>query len=179
MTSLDSILKSRDITLPINVCLVKAMVLPVVMYEYQSWTVMKAERRKIDILNCGVGEDSWESLGSKEIQPVYPKWNKSWIFIGRTDAEAKTPTLLPSHGKSWLIWTDTDAGKDLRQKEKGTTEAEIVGWHHWLNVHEFEQALGVDDGQGNLACCSPWGHRVTTEWLNWTELIWPHIFVLI
>ena len=109
-------------------------------------------------------------LDSEEIQPVYPKWNQSWIFIGRTDAEAKTPTLWPPDGKSWLIWTDTDAGKDLRQKEKGTTEAEIVGWHHWLNVHEFEQALGVDDGQGNLACGSPWGHRVMTEWLNWTDL---------
>ena len=109
----------------------------------------------------------------KEIKPVNPKGNQSWIFIGRTDAEAKVPILWPPDAKNWLIGKDPDAGKDWRQEEKGTTEGEMVGWHHQLNGHESEQALGVGDGQGNLACCSPWGHKEldVTEWLNWTELI--------
>ena len=108
----------------------------------------------------------------KEIQPVHPKGNQSWIFIGRTDAEAEVPILWPSDAKKWLIRKDPDAGKDWRQKEKGTIEDEMVGWRHWLNEHEFEQALGVGDGQGSLACCDSWGHKEsdTTEWLNWTEL---------
>ena len=108
-------------------------------------------------------------LDCKEIQPVHPKGNQSWIFIGRTDFEAETPILWPRDAKSWLIWTEPDAGKDLRREEKGTTEDEMVGWHHWLNGHEFQQALGVRDGQGGLACCGPWGHEEsdTTEQLNW------------
>ena len=120
------------------------------------------------LLNCGV-EDSWESLGLQGIQPVHPKGNQPWIFIRRTDAEAETPILWPSDTKSWLIGKDPDAGKDWRQEEKGMTEDEVVGWHHWLNGHEFEQALGVGDGQGSLVCCSPWGCKEsdTTERLNW------------
>ena len=108
-------------------------------------------------------------LDSKEIKPVHPKLNQSWIFIGRTDAEAETPILWPHDAKNWLIRKDPDAGEDWRQEEKLMTEDEMVGWHHWLNGHEFEQTLGVGDGQGNLACCSPWGHKEsdTTEWLNW------------
>ena len=94
-------------------------------------------------------------LDSKEIKPVYPKWNQPWIFIGRTDALAEIPILWPPYAKNWLIWKDPDAGKDGRQEEKGTTEDEMVGWHHWLNGHESEYALGVGDGQGSLACCSP------------------------
>ena len=103
-------------------------------------------------------------LDCKEIQPVYSKGNQSWIFIGKTDAEAETP-------KNWLIWKDADAGKNWRWEEKRMTEDEMVGWHHRLDAHEFEQALRVGDGQGSLACCSPWGHKKldTTEWLNWTE----------
>ena len=103
----------------------------------------------------------------REIQPVNPKGNRSWIFIGRTDAEA--PILWPPYAKNWLIRKDLDAGKDWRQEEKGMTEDEMVGWHHQLDGHEFEQAPGVGDGQGNLLCCSPWGHREldTTEWRNW------------
>ena len=103
----------------------------------------------------------------REIQPVNPKGNLSWIFIGRTDAEA--PILWPPYAKNWLIRKDLDAGKDWRQEEKGMTEDEMVGWHHQLDGHEFEQAPGVGDGQGNLLCCSPWGHREldTTEWRNW------------
>ena len=110
-------------------------------------------------------------LNHKEIQPVNPKGNQSWIFIGRTDAEAETPILLPPYEKNWLIGKDLDVGKDWRQEEKGMTEDEMVKSHHWLNGHEFEHALSVSDGQGNLACCSPWGHKEsdTTEQLNWTE----------
>ena len=96
-------------------------------------------------------------LDYKEIKPVSPKGNQSWIFIGRTDAEAEAPILWPPDVKNWLIGKDPDAWKDGRHKEKGTTENEMVGWHHWLNGHEFEQALGVGDGQGGLVCCSPWG----------------------
>ena len=107
----------------------------------------------------------------KEIQPVHPKGKQSWIFIVKTDAKAETPILWPPDGKNWLTGKDPDAGKDWRQKEKGTTEDEIVGWHHWLDGHEFEQALGVGDGQGSMACCSPWGGKESdmTDRLNWTE----------
>ena len=106
------------------------------------------------------------------IQPVNPKGNQSWIFIGRTDAEAETPILWPPNPKNWLIGKDPDAGKDWGQEKKGMTEDEMVGWHHWLNGHEFEQAPGVGEGQGSLVCCSPWGHKKsdTTEPLDWTEL---------
>ena len=96
------------------------------------------------------------------------------LISGRkTDAEAEAPILRPPVVKNRLIRKDPDAGKDWRQEEKGTTEDEMVGWHHWLNGHEFDQALGVGDGQGSLACCSPWGHKELdmTEWLNWTELV--------
>ena len=107
-------------------------------------------------------------LDSKEIQPVHPKGNQSWVFIGRTDVEAETPILWPPHEKSWLIWKDPDAGKDWRHEEKGTTENEMVGWHHLLNAHGFGWTPGVGDGQGGLACCGSWGHKQSnmTEWLN-------------
>ena len=122
------------------------------------------------LLNCGVGEDSWESLDSKEIQPVHPKGDQSWVFIGRTDVEAETPILLPPDVKNWLIGKDPDDEKDWRQEEKRTTEDKMVGWHQRLIGHEFEQAPGVGNGQGSLACCSPCGCKVldTTKWLNWT-----------
>ena len=138
MTNLDSILKSRDITLPTKVNLVKAIVFPVIIYGCENWTIKKAEPEELMLLNCGVGEDSWESLGLQEIQPVHPKVNQSWIFIGRTDAEAETPILWPPHAKSWLIGKDPDAGKDSRWEEKGMTEDELVQWHHCLCEHEFE-----------------------------------------
>ena len=110
-------------------------------------------------------------LDCKEIQPVHPKGNQSWMFIGRTDAEAETPILWPPDVKNWFIGKDPDAGKDWRQEEKGTTEEEMVGWHHWLDAQEFEQALGVGNGQAGLACYSPWGCKELdmSEWLNWTE----------
>ena len=109
-------------------------------------------------------------LDCKEIQPANPKGDQSWIFIGRTDAEAETNTWLPD-AKNWLIGKGPDAGKDWRQEEKGMTENEMVEWHHQLDGHEFEQAPGVGEGQGSLACCIPWGHKEsdTTEQLNWTE----------
>ena len=115
-------------------------------------------------------ENSFKSpLDCKEIQPVHPKGNQSWIFIRRTDAEAETPILWPLHVKSWLIGKDSDAGRDWGQEEKGTTEDEMAGWHHRLDGHEFGWTLGVDDGQGGLVCYSPWGHKESnmTEQLNW------------
>ena len=117
----------------------------------------------------GVGEECECPLDCKEIQPVHPLGNQSWIFIGRTDAEVKTPILWPPDVKNWLIGKDPGAGKDWRQKEKGMTEDEMVGWHHQLNGHEFNQVPGVGDGEGSLVCCSPWGHKEldTTEQLNW------------
>ena len=110
-------------------------------------------------------------LDSKEIKLVSPKGHQRWIFIGKTDAEAEVPVLWPSDAKSWLIWKDPDAEKDWGQEEKGTTEDEMTGWHHRLDGHEFDQAPGVNDGQGSLVCCSPWGRKEldTTEWLNWKE----------
>ena len=107
-------------------------------------------------------------LDCKEIKPVNPKRNQPWIFIGRTDAKAETPILWPLNAKGWLIRKDPDAGKDGRQEKKGMTEDNMVWWHHQLNGHEFEQALGDGEGQGSLECCSPWGHKESdmTEWLN-------------
>ena len=96
-------------------------------------------------------------LDYKEIQPVHPKGNQSWIFIGRTDAEAETPIIWPPDAKNWPIRKDPDPGKAWRQEEKGMTEDEMVGWHHRPDRHEFEQAPGVGDGQGSLVCCNPWG----------------------
>ena len=117
-------------------------------------------------------EKTLESLlACKKIKPVNSKWNQSWIFIGMTDAEAETPILWPPDAKSWLIWKDPDSGKDWRQEEKGTTEDEMVGWHHRFNGHEFEQTLGVGNGKGILVCCSPWGCKDSdmTEPLTWSE----------
>ena len=110
-------------------------------------------------------------LDCKEIQPVHPKGNQSWVFIGRTDAEAEAPILWPPDMKIWLIWKDPDAGKGWRREEKGMTEDEMAGWHHQLDGHEFESTPGVGDGQGGLTYCSPWGHEELdmTELLNWTE----------
>ena len=167
MTNLESVLKSRNITLLIKVHLVKAIVFSsshVWMWELDPkegwvpknwcfWTVVLESP-----LDC------------KEIKPVNPKGNQSWIFIDRTDIEAETPILSPPDGKNWLIGKDPDAGKGWRQDEKGITEYEMVGWHHWLYRHKFEQAPGVGDGQGSLACCTPRDHKQSylTEWLNWT-----------
>ena len=117
-------------------------------------------------------EKTLESLlDSKEIKLVNPKWNQSCIFTGRTDTKAETPILWPPDAKNWLIGKDLDDGKDWRQKEQGMKEDEMAVWHHQLGGHEFEQAPGVGDGQGSLACCSPWDCKEShmTEWVNWTE----------
>ena len=130
------------------------------------------------LLNCDAGEDSWESpwTARRSNQSTLKEISQSWVFIGRTDVEAETPILWPPDAKSWLIWKDPNAGKDWGQEEKGTTENEIVGWHHWLNGHGFGWTPGVGDRQGGLACCGSWGRKELdmTEWLNWTELnlIW-------
>ena len=113
----------------------------------------------------------------KEIQPVHPKGDQSWVFIGRTDVEAETLILWPPDAKNRLIGKDPDAGKDWRREEKGTTEDKMVRWHHQLDGHEFEQALGVGDGQGSLVCCNPWDHKEldTTERLDWTDVSYKDI----
>ena len=108
-------------------------------------------------------------LDCKEIQPVYPKGNQSWIFIGRTNVETETPILWPPDVKNWFIWKDPDAGKDWRREEKGKTKDEMAGQHHRLNGHEFEWTPGVGDGQGGLACCSPRGWS-QTQLNDWTKL---------
>ena len=154
-TNLDSIVKSRDITLPTKFHLVKAIVFPVVMYGCESWTIRRLSAKGLMLLNCGVGEDFWD-LHYKEMKPVNPKENQSWMFIGRTDAEAEVPILWPPDAKSRLIGKDSDAEKDRRQ-EKGVTEDEMVGWHPWLKGHEFEQSSGNAEGQGSPVCCSPGG----------------------
>ena len=114
-------------------------------------------------------------LDCKEIQPVHPKGDQSWVFIGRADVEAETPILWPPDAKSWFIGKDPDARRDWKQEEKGTTKDEMAGWHHWLNGHEFEWTPGVGDGQGGLACCDSWGpQRVRHDWA--TELNWSLTF---
>ena len=141
------------------------------MYGCESWTIKKAECRIIDAFELWLEKTLESPLDSKEIQPVHPKGNRSWIFIGKTDAEAETPILWPPDAKNWFIEKDPDAGEDWRQEEKRMTEDEMVGWHYRLDGHEFEQAPGAGDGQGSLVCCSPWDFRVRHDWvteLNWT-----------
>ena len=136
------------------------------------WRKLSAE--ELMLLNCGVGEDSWESLGLQGDPTSPSKGDQSWVFIGRTDVDTETPILWPPDAKSWLIWKDPDVGKDWRREEKGMTEDEMVGEHHWLAEHEFEQAPGVGHGQGSVVCCSPWDPKEldTIERLNWIELRW-------
>ena len=167
-------IKSRDITLPTEVYLSQR-------YRFSSrhvwmWELDYKESwaPKNWCFWIVVLEKIFESpLDCKEIKPVNPKGNQSCIFIGRTDAEAETPILWSPDAKNWLIWKDSEAGKDWRWEEKGIIEDEMVGWHHWLNGHEFEETPGVGEGQGGLACCSSRGCKEsdTTEQLNWTELI--------
>ena len=142
MTKPDSILKSRDITLSTKIHLVKAMVFPVVMYGCESWTIKKAERQRID----GFWIELW----------CWRRGDQSWVFIGRTDVEDETRILWPPDVKSWLIWKDPDAEKDWGQEEKVATVNAMVGWHHWLTGHGFEQTLGDSEGW-KLLYCSPWG----------------------
>ena len=169
MTNLDSIFKSRDITLPTKVRLVKAMVFPVVMCGCESWTVKKAECQRTDAFELWC----WKRL--LRVPWTARRSNQSMLkeimFIGRTDAKAETPIFWPPHAKSWLTGKDSDAGRDWGQEEEGTTEDEMAGWHHWLDGRESEWTPGVGDGQGGLVCCNSWGHKEshTSEQLNWTE----------
>ena len=141
-----------------------------VMYGCESWTINKSWVPKNW---CFWTEKTLESpLDCKEIQPLHPKGDQSWVFIGRTDVEAEIPILWPPDAKSWLIGKDSDPGRDWGQEEKGMTEDEMAGWHHRLDGCEFEWTPGVGDGQGGLACCDSRGCKESdmTEWLNWTEL---------
>ena len=138
MTNLDNIIKSRDITFPTKFHLVRAMVFPVVMYGCEICTIKKVEHQRINAFELWCWRTHASPLDCKEIQPVNPKENQSWMFIGRTDVEAETPILWPHDVKNWLIGKDPDVGKDWKQEEKGMTEDEMVGWHHQLNGHEFE-----------------------------------------
>ena len=139
----------------------------------------KLNTEELMLLNCGIGEDSWESLGLKEIKPVYSKGNQPWIFIGETDAEAEAPILWPPDGKNWLTGKDPDAGKDWRQEEKGTTEDEMVGWHHRLNGHEFSKLQ--ETTKYREAWLQSMGlQRVRHNWateLNWTDLPNMKVFI--
>ena len=149
------------------------MVFPVVMYGCESWTVKKAECRRIDAFELWCWRRLLKSpLDFKEIQPVHPKGDQSWVFFGRTDTKPETPILWLPHAKSWLTGKASDAGRVWGQEEKGTTEDKMAGWHHRLNGRESEWAPGVGDGQGGLACCDSWGCKEsdTTERLNWTDL---------
>ena len=153
-----------------KVRLVKAVVFPVVMYGCESWR--RLSTKELMLLNCGVGEDSWECLDCKEIQQIHSEGDQPWDFFGGYDAKAETPVLWPPHAKSWLIGKDSDAGRDWGQDEKGMTEDEMAGWHHWLDGRESAWTPGVGDGQGGLACCDSWGRKESdmTDRLNWTEL---------
>ena len=172
MTNLDSIFKSRDITLPTKVRLVKAMVFPVVMYGCESWTVKKAEHWRTDAFELWCWRRLQSPLDCKEIHPVHSEGDQPWDFFGRNDAKAETPVLWPPHVNSWLVGKASDAGKDWGQEAKGTTEDEMAGWHHGLDEREPRWTLGDDDGQGGLACCDSWGCKEsdTTERLNWTDV---------
>ena len=174
MTNIDSIFKSRDITLPTKVRLVKAMVFPVVIYGCDSWTVKKAEHRRIDAFELWCWRRllrvPWTARRSNQsILKTNPGCSLEGLML-----RLKLPILRPPHAKSWLIGKDSDAGRDWGQEEKGTTEDEMAGWHHWLDAHECGWTPGVGDAQGGLVCCDSWGHKEldTTERLNWTELNW-------
>ena len=164
MTNLDSILKSRDIMLLTKIHTVKTMFFS--SSHLWMWVLDHKEGWALKNLcfQTAVLEKTLESsLDSREIKPVNPKGDQSWIFTGRTEAEV--PILWPPDAKNWLTGKDADAGKDWRQEEKGMTEDEMVGWHHRLNGREFDQAAGDGEGQESLVCCSPWGHRVRCDWV--------------
>ena len=173
MTNLDSILKSRNIAFPTKVHLVKAMVFLVVMYGCESWTIKKAECQRMDAFELWCWRRllrvPWTSRISNQSGPkeiiqnlLWKDWYWSW-----------NSNTLATWCKELTQWKRPDAGQDWRQAEKETTVDKMVGWHHWLNGHKFEQTLGVGEGQGILVCCSSWGHKepdTTEDWLNW--LIW-------
>ena len=168
LTNLDSILKSRDITLSTKVHLVKAMVFPVVRYGCESWTTKKAEQWRIDAFELWCWRRllkvPWTARRSNQsiLKEISPGCSVEGLML------KLIPILWPPHGKSWLIGKDPDAVRDCVQEEKGKTEDEMAGWHHRLNGHEFEWTPGVDDGQRGLACCDSWGRKESDTWA--TEL---------
>ena len=168
MRNLDSVLKSRNITLPTRVHIVKAMAFPVVVYGCESWTIKKSWVPKNWCVQIVLEKALESPLDCKEIKPVNPRGNQLWIFIGRIDAEAEAPILWPPDGKSQLTGKDPDAEKDWRQKEKGAVEVEMIRSNHWLNGQEFEQTPGDGEGKGSLLCCNPWSRRVGLS--NWTTI---------
>ena len=171
MTNLDSILKSRDITLPTKFHLVKAMVFPVVMYECESWTIKKAEHPRIDAFELWCWRRllrvPWTARRSNQaiLKEISPEYSLEGLIL-----KLKLQYFGHLIHWNWFTGKDPDAGKDWRQEEKGTTEDEILGWHHWFNGHEFKRALGDGEGQGSLAGYSPWGRKESdmTEWLKTT-----------
>ena len=166
MTKLDSILKSKDITLLTKVCVVKAMIYPVVMYGCENWTIKKAEYQRTDAFELWCWRRllrvPWTARRSNQL--ILKEISAEYSLEGLMLKLKETPILWPPGKKKWLTGKDSDAGKDWRQEEKGTTEDEMVGWHHRLDGHEFEQAPGDGDEQGSLMCCSPWGRRVGHDW---------------
>ena len=160
MTNLDSILKNRDITLSTKVRLVQAMIFPVVMYGCESWTIKKAEYRRIDAFELCYWRRllrvPWTARRWRSNQAILKEISPEYSMEGLT-LKLKFQYFGPLMQKIWLTGKDSDAGKDWGQEEKGMTEDEMVGWHHWLNRHEFEQTPGDNEGQGSLVCCSSWG----------------------
>ena len=169
MTNLDSVLKRRGITLPTKVCIVKAMVFPVVMYGCESWTVKIAEQQRIDSFELWCWRRllrvPWTARKSNQsiLKDISPECSLEGLML-----KLKLPILWLADAKSWLIGKDPEAEKDWRREEKGTTEDKMVEWHYRLDGPEFEQVPGDGEGQGGLACCSPWGCKEsnTTEGLN-------------
>ena len=174
MTNLDSILKSRDITWLTEVHIVKVMVLSVTMYGCESWTIKKAVHQRINAFKL-VLETLESPLDCKEIKPVNPKGTQFWICIGKIDAEAEAPILCPHAVKNWLIGKDLDAGKDWRQEEKGMTEDEMNGWHHWLDTMDIKLDMSLNKLQQMVKDREAWSatfHAVTKGWTwlsNWIE----------
>ena len=166
MTNLDSVIKSRNITLPTKVCIVKAVVFPVVMYGYENWTRKEAEHWRIDAFEGWCWRRllrvPWAARRSNQsiLKEISPGYSLEGMML---------KLKLQYFSKSWLIGKYSDAGRDWGQEEKGTTEDEMAGWHHWLDGRESEWTLGVGDGQGGLACCDSWGRKESdmTERLNW------------
>ena len=171
MTNLSSVLKSRDITLLTKICIVKAKVFPAVMYECENWTIGRLSVQNWCVQTVVLEKNLESPLDSKEIKPINPKGNQSWIFSGRTDAAAEAPIFWPPDVKNWLIWKDPDPGKDWRQEEKGTTEDEMVGWHHRLDGHEWESSRSWWPTEEPGVLQTTGSQSDTTEQLNWAEAL--------